>query len=163
MERGPQKETIYSTMYYHSLWFSNGNGVHVHVEQTLWFPYVTNNCYSTFWSKFQTVAYNLRIIYEWKMVIIYLLWEREREREREAYNCVIWQVVTLQTHLIAGLFLVSSKSIPSSMADPLHGSPVMFHNDAACASHCWNIEFNAFTVSQVTTSQHYHINHMTKI
>ena len=88
----------------------------------------------------------------------------EREKEREAYNCVIWQVVPLQTHLIAGLFNVSpSISVPSSRADPLHGSPVVFHNDPACASHCWNIEFNAFTVSQVTTSQHYHIYHMTKI
>ncbi|GMY38142.1 inactive LRR receptor-like serine/threonine-protein kinase BIR2 [Fagus crenata] len=58
-------------------------------------------------------------------------------------------VVALQSHLIAGLFIESpSISVPSSKADPLHGSPVVFHNDPACASHCWNIEFNAFTVSQ---------------
>ena len=66
----------------------------------------------------------------------------EKEREREAYNCVIWQMVPLlkvQSHLIDGLLIGSSKSI-SFKAVPLYGSPLMFHNATACASHCWNTE-----------------------
>ena len=89
-----------------------------------------------------------------KLVFIFFSCPIMRKRERKAYNCVIWQMVPLlkvQSHLIDGLLIGSSKSI-SFKAVPLYGSPLMFHNATACASHCWNIEINALTVSQLTIS-----------
>lgn len=61
----------------------------------------------------------------------------------------MWQVLLLlneQSHLIAGLLLLLSNSV-SFIADPLHGSPLMFHKGVACVPHRWNIEFRALTVS----------------
>ena len=90
-----------------------------------------------------------------KLVFIFFSCPIMRKREREAYNCVIWQMVPLlkvQSHLIDGLLIGSSKSVSFKVV-PLYGSPLMFHNATACASHCWNIEINALTVSQLTISR----------
>ena len=64
----------------------------------------------------------------------------------------MWQVAPLskvQSQTMAGLLfgLSNSESVALS-ADPLHGSPLMFHNGTAGASHCCSIEFSALTAHQ---------------
>lgn len=60
----------------------------------------------------------------------------------------MWQVLLLsyeQLHLIPGLLSSLSNGV-SSVADPLHGSPLMFHEAAALTSHARKIEFRALSV-----------------
>ena len=64
-----------------------------------------------------------------------MAWETKHEDiyiyiyKKETYNWVMWQVELLlyeQSHLIKGLWFLSSKPV-ESMAAPLHGSPLIFH------------------------------------
>ena len=54
-------------------------------------------------------------------------------------------MLKLQRHLRAGL--MSFEVTESSIALPLHGSPVVFHVEDAETPHFWKIEFKALTVT----------------
>ena len=54
--------------------------------------------------------------------------QNTRIYKRETYNWVMWQVeLDEHSHLIKGLWFGSLKVVESSMAAPLHGSPLIFH------------------------------------
>ena len=77
--------------------------------------------------------------------------------KKETYNWVMWQVELLlyeQSHLIKGLWFLSSKLV-ESMAAPLHGFPLIFHwSEFAEIPHFWNIVFSAVTAIIFTIKHH---------
>ena len=99
-----------------------------------------------------------------KPLVFILFWcpimrERERERVRGIQLCNVANG-TIAVGTIAFDRWVIHWVIQISIiyGIPLHGFPLMFHYASACASHCWNIEFNAPTVTQPSiSSHHYHI------
>ncbi|EOA36460.1 hypothetical protein CARUB_v10011039mg [Capsella rubella] len=67
----------------------------------------------------------------------------------------MWQIVEfskLQSHLIKGLWFLSSMVILSSMAAPEQSSPLMFHSLGARILQAAKMEFKARAVSAYTVT-----------